>query len=100
MTKVNQQAILGDHYEKLRMEMKEHYDRYVRDFGMEPTVVVCQIMWKDDSKNEFVKIKLSDDANPNEEDDIFFYCGDFAGLCLLATPNGEDFIIIGLEYFE
>lgn len=100
MIKDNQKAMLDDHYERLRTEMKEFYDRYIEDFGMEPTVAVCQIMWKDDSKHEFVKIKLSDDANPNEEDDIFFYCGDFFGLCSLIGPNGEDFIIIGLEYFE
>lgn len=88
------------HYERLRMEIRDSYDRYLKDFGVEPIVAVCQIKWEDDNKHEVVKIKLSEDTNPTEEDDIFFYCGDLAGLCSLVASNGEDFTIVGLEYFE
>ena len=89
-----------EHLDKLRIELKEHYNRFLEDFGMEPAVAICHVKWKDDHKHEVVKIKLSDDTNPEEEDDIFFYCGDFAGLCSLVNANGEDFIVIGFEYFE
>ena len=93
-------TIPDNHYERLRMEIRDSYNSYLKDFEMEPTVAVCHIKWEDDDKHEVVKIKLSDDTNPTEEDDIFFYCGDFAGLCSLAASNGEDFIVVGLEYFE
>ena len=89
-----------DNLDKFRIELTEQYDRFLVDFGMKPSVAICHIEWKYNRKHEVVKIKLSDDTSPEEEDDIFFYCGDFAGLCSLANTTGEDFIVIEFEYFE
>lgn len=57
-------------------------------------------MWKDDNNSELVNIRLSSDNNPDEEDDVFFYCDGLSGLKSLCEFGGEDFIVTEIHSFE
>ena len=76
------------------------YQRYVEEKKEEPEYAVCVVVWKDDNNSEHVKILLSSDCHPDEEDDIFFYCDGLSGLKSLCEFGGEDFIVTEIHDFD
>lgn len=59
----------------------------------EPQYAVCGIVWKNTNDQEYAKIQLSSDIDPDKEDDIFFYCNSLTGFESLCEFGGEDFIV-------
>ena len=59
----------------------------------EPDYAECQIVWKEDGKDERVRIKLSQNVDEATDDTIFFYCNGLEELKSLAEFGGEDFIV-------
>lgn len=57
--------------DEVKEDIDRIYQRYVEEKKEEPEYAVCVVVWKDDNNSEHVKIRLSSDCNPDEEDDIF-----------------------------
>ncbi len=86
--------------ESLIAKMQEAFNEYIKEYGKEPNVADCQIIWLDDGKSCEVNIQLSVDSNPETDDKIFFYCNGLSDLESLTTPGGEDFIVTDFYHFE
>lgn len=88
------QCMMADRAEYLNMKINKLFSEFVEKFGKEPRSVECRIKFlEEDTDEECVNIQLSSDTNPDEDDNIFFYCDSLAGLKSLTTFGVEDFII-------
>lgn len=92
-------AILTD-VEAVQEEIEKKYREFVAKHHREPEFAECHIIWKDDNNHYRVKIQLSPDTNPEEDDDIFFYCRNLEELKSLATFKPEDFTVTKCYSFE
>lgn len=72
----------------------------MKENGKEPAYAVCDIVWKDNNDLESVKIQLSADSNPDEDDDFFFYCNGLNDLKSLCDFGSEDFIVTEIDRLE
>lgn len=86
--------------EEIQNEIYTKFSEFVNENHKEPEIANCRIAWKDGEEGYDVKIQLSVDSNPDEDDDIFFYCNGLNDLKSLATFGGEDFIVIECYSFE
>lgn len=85
--------------EEIQNEIDTKFSEFVNENHKDPAIANCRIAWKDGEEGYDVKIQLSVNSNPDEDDDIFFYCHSLNDLKSLATFGGEDFIVIDC-YFE
>lgn len=85
---------------KMQKEIDEKYKRFIEKYNREPEIANCRIEWKDNNDSYEVKIQLSADSNPNEDDDTFFYCDSLNDLKSLVTSGVEDFIVTECCSFE
>lgn len=97
--KCNIGVILTDERE-IKNEIEQKFNEFVKKNGKESAYAVCEIVWKDTNNLENVKIQLSSDSNPDEDDDIFFYCDSLNDLKSLCEFGGEDFIVTEIYGFE
>lgn len=86
--------------EEIQNEIDTKFSEFVNENRKEPEIANCCIAWKDGESGYDVKIQLSADSNPDEEDDIFFYCDSLNDLKSLATFGVEDFIVTECYSFE
>lgn len=86
--------------DEVKEDIDRIYQRYVEEKKEEPEYAVCVVVWKDDNNSEHVKIRLSSDCHPDEEDDIFFYCDGLSDLKSLCEFGGEDFIVTEIHDFD
>lgn len=82
-------TILTD-VDEVKNDMKAQYRVFKESYGIEPQYANCRIAWKDDRKQDDVKIMLSAEL---AGDDIFYNCNSLNGLLSLAECGKEDFII-------
>lgn len=95
------QCMITERAEHLNMKIDKLSSEFLEKFGHAPRFVECRIKFlEEDTDEECVNIQLSSDTNPDEEDDIFFYCDSLMGLKSLTTPGVEDFIIIDCLNFS
>ena len=81
--------------------IKERYNAFVAEHGEEPLYAEVTIRFKDDGESHLDMIKLSSDADPRDDDKIFFYVDSLRDLQNLVQPdNGEDFDLIGIQNIE
>lgn len=95
----NTGVILSD-TDEIQAEIQQKYDTFVKENGKEPAYAVCDIVWKDNNDLESVKIQLSADSNPDEDDDFFFYCNGLNDLKSLCDFGSEDFIVTEIDRLE
>lgn len=76
--------------DEVKNDMKARYRVFKESYGVEPLYANCRIVWKDDGKQNDVKIMLSAGL---DGDDTFFNCSSPNGLLSLAECGMEDFII-------
>ena len=85
----------------LRSELCSKFTKFIQQQGNEPNYANCQVIFNDSQEKCEVTIKLSCDATPDEDDNIFYYCNGINDLCTLTVNNnGEDFRIIDIFGFE
>ena len=92
-------AVLTD-IEETQSEINTKFSEFVNENHKEPEIANCRIAWKDGEEGYDVKIQLSADSNPDEDDDIFFYCDSLNGLKSLTAFGVEDFIVTECYSFE
>ena len=97
--KCNTGVILTDKRE-IKAEIEKKFNEFVKKNGKEPAYAVCDIVWKDNNDLESVKIQLSADSNPDEDDDFFFYCNSLNELKSLCDFGSEDFIVTEIDRLE
>lgn len=87
-----------EHLENERNKVQQAYDDFVKDHGEEPLYAEVTIRYKDDGESHLDMIKLSNDADPRDEDKVFYYVTGLNDLKGLISPdNGEDFRIVDVE---
>lgn len=86
--------------DEVKAEIDQEFVKFVAHHSKEPLYAICGIVWKDTNERENVKIQLSSDTNPDEDDDIFFYCNSVIDLKSLCEFGGEDFVVIEIYWFE
>jgi len=77
----------------VKCDMEISYLKFCKVEKKEPDYAECQIVWKEDGKDERVRIKLSQNVDEATDDTIFFYCNGLEELKSLAEFGGEDFIV-------
>ncbi len=82
-------TILTD-VDEVKNDMKAQYRVFKESYGIEPQYANCRIAWKDDRKQDDVKIILSAEL---AGDETFYNCNSLNGLLSLAECRKEDFII-------
>lgn len=75
----------------VKCDMEISYLKFCKVEKKEPDYAECQIVWKEDGKDERVRIKLSQNVDEATDDTIFFYCNGLEELKSLAEFGGEDF---------
>lgn len=86
--------------EEIQSEISTKFSEFVNKNNKEPEIANCRIAWKDGEEGYDVKIQLSSDSSPDEEDGIFFYCDSLNDLKSLATFGVGDFIVTECYSFE
>lgn len=84
--------------------IQNEYNKYlIENHGIEPNVVICNIIWKDEERNQeynqpddlyFETIALTEELKTHWDDDMFFYIDNIEDLnYLMNKDNDEDFYI-------
>lgn len=84
----------------VKAEIDRQYQEYLAENKVEPKYAICVVVWKSDGDSELANIQLSSDHNPDEDDDMLFYCNGIPGLKSLCDFGGEDFIVIDIDCFD
>lgn len=79
-------------------ELQTRFDAFKAEHGEEPLYAEVTIRYKDDGESHLDIIKLSSDADPRDDDKVFFNVTGLNDLKGLINPdNGEDFYIVDVQ---
>lgn len=79
-------------------ELQTRFDAFKAEYGEEPLYAEVTIRYKDDGESHLDIIKLSSDADPRDDDKVFFNVTGLNDLKGLINPdNGEDFYIVDVQ---
>ena len=88
------QEVLDKQTEKLQ----QRFNDFVKEHGEEPLYAEVTIRYKDSGESHLDMIKLSSEADPRDDDKIFFYADGLHDLLgLIQAGDGEDFDVIDIE---
>lgn len=77
------------------MNIKEKFEAFAEEYGHEPNYAKATIEWEDDGNTCDVLVKLNNEYQEDEDDEIFYYFGSLDELIETTNKgNGEDFFVI------
>lgn len=83
---------------KLIQKIRESYDEFVNNEGVEPDYVECEICFCDTNETFEGKIALTCDSTEFDEE-IFFFCNSIEDAISFVDDNVEDFRIVDCYNF-
>lgn len=84
--------------DEVKNDISKQYLVFKESYGIEPQYADCRIVWKEDRKEDDVRIMLSADTGL-EGDGAFYNCNSLNGLISLAGYGKEDFIVTKCNCF-
>lgn len=77
------------------MDIKEKFEAFAKEYGYEPNYAEATIEWENDGNTCDVLVKLNNEYQEDEDDEIFFYFTSLDELIETTNKdNGEDFFVI------